>query len=193
MIFGLNAFTFAQGCGLWASYFFSLCGHVSSYCCSFQTALPTFASPIPSLIYQLDTRNVMWVHSSSVLQDRSCPFISSIWRDEKRWTSPAQKDETSRCPFIFWGCLLVLEEDGSWLGDKTTKHLLNNLLQVTKAATIREKRSFLEAKRRSPGNTDFSLCTSSLDLLSRIGQSSERPCFISPQIGNLPSRNFYLK
>lgn len=149
--------------------------------------------PPPSLIYQLDTRNVMWVHFSSVLQDKSCPFISTIWRGEKRWTGPPQKGEISRCPFNFWGCLLVLEEDGSWLRDKTTKHLLNNLQQVTKAAMIREKRSFLEAKCSSPGNTDFSLHTSSSDLLSQTGQSSERTCFISSQIGNLPPCHFYLK
>lgn len=148
------------GNGLGSSYLISHCTHLSSYCSSFQYTLPTFASPISNLIYQLDTRKVMWVHFSSVLQDKSCPFISTIWRGEKMWTSSPQKSKTSRCPFIFWDCLLVLEEDGSWLRDKNTKHLLDNLLQVTKAAMIKETRSFLEAKCRSPGNADFSLCTS---------------------------------
>lgn len=111
----------------------------------------------------------------------------------RRWRSLPQRGEASRCPFLFWGCLLVLEEDESWLRDKTTKHLLNNLLQVTKAAMIREKRNFLKAKCRSPGNTDFSLLTSPFDLLSQTNQSSKRTHFISPQRGNLPPCNIYLK
>lgn len=55
------------------------------------------------------------------------------------------------------------EEDESWLRDKNTKYLLNNLLQVTKAAVMREKRNFLKAKHKSPGNPDFSLLRSSFD------------------------------
>lgn len=89
-------------------------------------------------------------------------------------------------------CLSWRKMDLGW-ETKPQKHLLNNLQQVTKAAMIREKRSFLEAKCSSPGNTDFSLHTSSSDLLSQTGQSSERTCFISSQIGNRPPCHFYLK
>lgn len=97
------------------------------------------------------------------------------------------------CHLIFCGCLLVLEKDGSWLGDKTTEHLLNNILQVRKAAVIREKGDFLEAKCRSPGNPDFNLRISSFDLLSQTNQGSEMIHFISSQAKILPPCNFYPK
>lgn len=84
-------------------------------------------------------------------------------------------------------------ENGSWLGDKTKENLLNNILEVKKVAVIREKRSFLEAKCRSPGNPDFNLRISSFDLLSQTKQGSEMIHFVSSQVIVLPPSNFHPK
>lgn len=115
VIFGLNGFTFAWGCrGMdWIvlTWFLTLLIYLAN---ALQSTSPTSGFPIPNLIYQLDTRNVMWVHFSFVLQDKSCSFIATIWREEVDKPSTKKWDQQVTFHFLGVFCLFWRKMDLGW-------------------------------------------------------------------------------